>query len=711
MNEPTYRLQFNGLHPIVISGNICVYYRQNRLHIPGKTPSALAKERKIPAMSKKNRTELPQLLVEQDVVAFSKAPFVPIQSPSGSHVSVEIMEGLSLLHQEDSSEQDESWDGKTPAFTPVPEGVLTPNDRDTSHDKIMAPSSLVGKRVANLIVREELGRGGFGAVYRAEQQYLKQSFALKVLHPTQHSQEMIDRFVREAKVLSQINHKHIVRFFDFGRFHSGDFYLVMEFVKGTSLRDFCLRENLMPLPRLMNIMEQICDALFFIHQQNLIHRDLKPENIMINVDKHGNEQIKLFDFGIAALSSGESDLTRSGIFMGTPQYASPEQVRGSRDLDARADLYSLGIMLYKMLTGVYPIDGDSAVDIAFSQINVVPPALYISATWKTWSPALEEFIQMTLDKDPDKRPSDAQQFWQKCSAALAQQKKYEQLGNDLTKGLPIQAVRRSQHAKGLAEVDHLKAPSHHPPPQQKPSMKSFYVSTAIALLSVVLLGGGVYGWLQIGPRKAKKKAPGKRVLQSKRKASGKRVLQSKRKASGKRVLQSKRKAPASILSPAKIKVKFQSNPTNALLFMNGQQRGWTPIVLQGAKNQSVQIRLSLKGHQVLTTTYTFLPGKQSSQTFKLQTIETVPKRKLVPRKRYRANRSQHVRLTLRTIPSGAQIWLNGKNVGRSPLRLQKRLGQLLRLRFRKKGYLAKKASHRVSRSQKVLTHKLVVDPF
>jgi serine/threonine protein kinase len=201
-----------------------------------------------------------------------------------------------------------------------------------------------------------LGRGGMGAVYQARQISLDRQVALKIL-PAELSRDpsAAERFRREAKALARLNHPNIVAIHDFGETRGASFYFVMEHVDGPDLHQLIQRGPL-PLPQALDIIRQICDALEFAHAQGFVHRDIKPSNILIDA----NGRVKVSDFGLAMLMNEKNSdanapsptLTRAMV--GTPEYVAPEQRRGDADIDHRADLYSLGVMFYEMLTGSLP---------------------------------------------------------------------------------------------------------------------------------------------------------------------------------------------------------------------------------------------------------------------------------------------------------------------------------------------------------------------
>src|ERR1700722_12736346 len=215
------------------------------------------------------------------------------------------------------------------------------------------PVADVAKLFPQLEILECLGRGGMGAVYKARQPRLDRLVALKILAPEkQNDPQFAERFEREARVLAKLNHPNIVSVFEFGEVQ-GRFYLAMEFVDGLTLRQGVQAGKNSP-DQALELVPKICEALQYAHEQGIVHRDIKPENILL--DKQG--RVKIADFGIAKITGLESKdlgLTGAKDVMGTPHYMAPEQVEQPQTVDHRADIYSLGVVFYEMLTGELPL--------------------------------------------------------------------------------------------------------------------------------------------------------------------------------------------------------------------------------------------------------------------------------------------------------------------------------------------------------------------
>lgn len=234
----------------------------------------------------------------------------------------------------------------------------------------------------------EIGRGGMGIVYRGVQTKSGTHVALKIIPPGYASDEQFtSRFLREAKTLTLLDHRNIVKILDHGSIE-GSQYIAMEYIEGQSLKEL-IRKGPMPLREAARILSQVADALEYAHGKGIIHRDVKPENILIDVDGVTH----LVDFGIAKGFDAKTRMTAVGMTLGTAQYMSPEQCRGEK-LRPASDFYSLGIILYEMLTGKPPFDSTDAFAVALMHINDPLPSLDNELS------ALEPFFRKILDKNP-----------------------------------------------------------------------------------------------------------------------------------------------------------------------------------------------------------------------------------------------------------------------------------------------------------------------
>jgi eukaryotic-like serine/threonine-protein kinase len=250
-------------------------------------------------------------------------------------------------------------------------------------------------------VLHRLGSGGMAEVYCAQDLQLGRKVALKVLYRRfAEDQEFVERFRREASSAAGLQHQHVVSVYDRGEY-DGTYYIAMEYLDGRSLKTIIRDEAPLDPERAIDLTVQVLRAARFAHRRGIIHRDFKPQNVIVDAEGRA----KVTDFGIAR--AGASDMTQTGSIMGTAQYLSPEQAQGEA-VSAASDLYSIGIILYEMLTGRVPFEGESAVTIALKQVNEapVPPSAYNPAV----GPALEAAVLRALEKHPALRFQDADEF-------------------------------------------------------------------------------------------------------------------------------------------------------------------------------------------------------------------------------------------------------------------------------------------------------------
>ena len=277
----------------------------------------------------------------------------------------------------------------------------------------IAPGDIISDRYR---IVDQLGEGGMGAVFRAEHVHMKKMVALKVLlgelarHP-----EVVARFEREAVAAANIEHPNIVNATDFGKLADGSFFLVMEYVPGRSLRMELGTGMALEPARAIRIARGILSAIDAAHAKNIVHRDLKPENVML-VERDGDRDfVKVLDFGIAKVDMISSDedqnpegkkLTRTGAVIGTPEYMAPEQALGQQ-VDARSDLYSLGVMLYEMLTGKPPFHGPAIVVMRKQVLEAAPP---LPAEVASAMPGIVPVLEKLLQKEPQNRHQTANEL-------------------------------------------------------------------------------------------------------------------------------------------------------------------------------------------------------------------------------------------------------------------------------------------------------------
>ena len=268
---------------------------------------------------------------------------------------------------------------------------------------------LVGKAWGRFQILEERGRGGMAAVFKAHDCVLQRTVALKVLLPAMAAnKEFTERFRREAITAANLRHPNIVTIYDVGS-HDRFQYIVMEYLGGPTLQREIQRTGPLPTTRLLHILGQLAGALDYAHKQGLVHRDVKPANIILGPGDHAT----LTDFGLVK-AARKSTLTGEGRTMGTLRYMSPEQAMG-RELDARADVYSLGVVVYEMLVGETPFSGTTPYGMLHSVIYETPPPLLQRNS--SIAPGVESAVFRALSKDANRRFGTAGEFAQKVAAA------------------------------------------------------------------------------------------------------------------------------------------------------------------------------------------------------------------------------------------------------------------------------------------------------
>src|ERR1700738_708885 len=264
----------------------------------------------------------------------------------------------------------------------------------------------------------ELGRGAMGVVYKATDPVIGRAVAVKTIKLSEEGTglarpELLSRFQTEARAAGLLTHPNIVVVFDAGE-EEGLYYITMELVEGKSVQALLDAGHAFPLPRVLRIMEQTCSALQFAHERNVVHRDIKPANIMLT----GDDTVKVTDFGTAKILQFGT-VQQTAHVMGTPSYMSPEQVKG-RAVDGRSDIFSLGVMLYEMITGEKPFPGQSITTVIYKIVNEEPvPPRQINPSIH---PGISAAVMKALAKDPETR-------YQSCRELLEDLRNYRAAGN------------------------------------------------------------------------------------------------------------------------------------------------------------------------------------------------------------------------------------------------------------------------------------------
>ena len=254
-------------------------------------------------------------------------------------------------------------------------------------------------------VLQKIGEGGMGAVYRARQKGIEREVAIKVLlGDVARNKTLVRRFHLEALAISKLKHPNTIQIFDFGE-EDGLLYIAMEFLEGTSLHSLLEFEEVLSVQRACRITRQIAQSLREAHAKGIIHRDLKPDNVFLTSVGEESDFVKVLDFGVAKLKEGDkkgATVTKTGTIFGTPRYMSPEQAKG-KPVDARADLYAMGIMLYEMVMGVVPFESDNHLGVLILHVQKEPAPFLEMRPDLVIPPQLDALVFKLLAKDPDER--------------------------------------------------------------------------------------------------------------------------------------------------------------------------------------------------------------------------------------------------------------------------------------------------------------------
>jgi len=263
-------------------------------------------------------------------------------------------------------------------------------------------------------IQARIGEGGMGVVYKARQTSIDRVIAIKMLNAQMAADPTwVQRFYNEAKACSRLAHPNTIRMFDFGQTSDGRLFMTMEFLDGASLRDAVSKGPLAP-QRVVKILIQCCASLAEAHSIGIIHRDIKPDNVFLLNMAGSPDFVKLLDFSVAKLLEGDRMKTQAGVVFGTPQYMSPEQGRGL-PLDARSDLYALGILAFEMLTGNVPFNDENPMSVIQMHLHGAIPPLPQSVPY-----SVQQIVRRALEKDPARRYQSSGEMMQHCQQVFAE---------------------------------------------------------------------------------------------------------------------------------------------------------------------------------------------------------------------------------------------------------------------------------------------------
>ncbi|MBS1990763.1 MAG: protein kinase [Cyanobacteria bacterium SZAS LIN-2] len=306
--------------------------------------------------------------------------------------------------------------GPTASSSPT-KGTITPELAEQSQDMLTMDengqpySTLIGKTIdSKYLVQSVLGEGGMAIVYRAHHLQMERVVVIKVMQGWLTSNKTsVERFEREGKLTAKLNHPNIVAVYDVGSIDGREPYIVMEYIKGEALADRIHNGGPLDYDTTANIIIQICHGLEEAHSSGIIHRDLKPDNVLLQTKSDRPDWVKIVDFGISNMVQGAKRLTKTGRMVGTPEYIAPEQLK-DKPIDIRTDLYAVGIMIFEMLTGRVPFDGESAESILMKHLLEEPPPMSTIRPELAGENPFEPVVNKLLKKAPEERYQSAEEL-------------------------------------------------------------------------------------------------------------------------------------------------------------------------------------------------------------------------------------------------------------------------------------------------------------
>jgi serine/threonine-protein kinase len=474
---------------------------------------------------------------------------------------------------------------------------------------------MIGELFGNYRAISLLGEGGMGAVYLAEHPGIGRRVAVKVLHKNYiRDENLLTRFLNEARAANAIRHPNIIEILDSGTIADGTPFLVMELLEGESLGNRIRRVGALPLQTAVEFCYQTASALGAAHKKGIVHRDLKPDNLYVIPDPHDpeRERIKVLDFGIAKLqmSANDSVKTRTGTLMGTPIYMSPEQCRGTKTVDHRSDIYSLGIIFFEMLCGQPPFVSEGFGELVNMHLNVAPPAP--SSQNPNVTPTLDAIVLKMLAKNPEERFADMGELQialKSSGGSMFVVRGSQASSPDIGKGAPAKPgnpitappnanlapstakVRDTTFSTGVGErLDEVPAGS-----------KKGKVALVFVVAAAAAVGAGVFMFRdgeKVGAQQelavnvTKTATP---ALTAPKPAAGSPGLASPGSTSA--PVATPKPEPAKPEPPKSVTVHVESDPAGATVLddANGGKLGVTPLVLNRPRGGSLKLRLEKDG--------------------------------------------------------------------------------------------------------------------
>ena len=498
---------------------------------------------------------------------------------------------------------------------------------DADEPGSVTPSQGEPRQIGRYQILERVGRGGMGVVYRARDPVLDRDVAIKsMLVDFGVDQDARGRFQQEARAAARLLHPNIVTIYEFGEQEDSP-YLIMEFLEGDDLEGLMRRNPPLSLERRLDIVApQLCDGLAFAHEQGVVHRDIKPGNVRVLDDG----SVKLLDFGIATVQ--KSDATSgTGTFAGSAGYASPEQL-SMECVDARSDLFSVGVLAYELLTGHQPFTGDSPPAVAYQVLNEEPPALRVVAP--QLPEALEKVITRALQKKPDHRWGSARELgdaFREVGSAVEKARPVEphgrgrttndSTGSDRVGNVDIQVTPQDGTRDRLG-VERLRRTD--PPPTPPSQSRGRMVQSVLAgLVVAVLVAGGYVAFRVLGDEQGTASGPSDEVVLVNDRAGGGSRLDSSPPVATDSDETASVATPALVPTPAPVRLQVTSIPPGAAMLLDGQDIGQTtPASIPLEEPYPQTIALSLDGYESVSASVPPAEGDSVEMAFELIREET-----------------------------------------------------------------------------------------
>ncbi len=544
----------------------------------------------------------------------------------------------------------------------------------------MEKKKYIGKVFGHFRILEQLGQGGMGLVFKALNTHLDKIVAIKMIAPgLSFNEKLLNRFKTEARALARLQNPHIVSISDLLE-ANGQWFIVMEYVEGDTLRDRLREKRPLPLPQALEFTRQILSALQHAHSARIIHRDIKPSNILI--DKDGT--VKVTDFGLAKIQENSLINTQLSAVGGTLYYMSPEQVRSLKETDHRTDIYSLGITVYQMVTGTVPFD-PAQTDFDIRETIVRKPFPKPSTFNPYLPPEVDDFVLKAIAKNPDDRFQSAVEMMQ----ALEQLQK--QLGDRLntipeSSGDTSEEINFSEYPFEIKndfseEGEIPPIPVEQTPPPEPPEPPSEVAEDSqppaddlSGITHITEMVKNKRFWLV-------SLIPVALIL----------ILF---------VFSLNRQKPAALpQQPKAAYLSVVSQPSNATVFIDGRLVGKTPLDSLQIRKHRFHLEISAANRARFDTVLQVPAGSHLLFSALLQPkVEQEVKKPKRTTKPIKQNNLNLQTLSLTSTPSGAQVYINGRLVGQTPLKSQFRKNQKLTIRLEKEGYQSVQKQIQISAS-------------